>query len=394
MATASPQTQPVESSATAVVFAHLDFILSGVVMTLLGPMLPILSAKWALNDSQAGYFFIAQWVVSIAGMLSAGWLVRRIGYRLTLLAGLLLMAIGIATLAQPYWTFGLVAVCVFGLGTGLTTPTANLLVGDANPTHRASAVTFLNASWGVGATACPFLVAAFQRGQHTAEFLCGLAIALGVLAAAMAVARFAVDGKIAAAPRSAKQIDGIWTSALTLSVAALFFIYVGTETCIGGWVASYAHRIDGGPHSLWAIAPSFFWGAILAGRVFGTFVLRRIGEIKVAGAGVALAAVGVLTILAAEDIRVILIGTTVAGFGLSSVYPINVSLLEEWFGSALTVVSGVIFSVGNLGGAALPWAVGALSTRFGGLRAGFVVPLAGAGFMLAFYFFHPKPRVN
>ena len=171
MATESPQTQPVESSATAVVFAHLDFILSGVVMTLLGPMLPILSAKWALNDSQAGYFFIAQWVVSIAGMLSAGWLVRRIGYRLTLLAGLLLMAIGIATLAQPYWTFGLVAVCVFGLGTGLTTPTANLLVGDANPTHRASAVTFLNASWGVGATACPFLVAAFQRGQHTAEFL-------------------------------------------------------------------------------------------------------------------------------------------------------------------------------------------------------------------------------
>jgi len=69
-------------------------------------------------------------------------------------------------------------------------------------------------------------------------------------------------------------------------------------------------------------------------------------------------------------------------------------LLEEWFGSALTVVSGVIFSVGNLGGAALPWAVGALSTRFGGLRAGFVVPLAGAGFMLTFYFFHPKPRVN
>ncbi len=394
MPTASAPTQPAESSATAVVFAHLDFVLSGVVMTLLGPMLPILAAKWALTDSQAGYFFIGQWVVSIAGMLSTGWLVRRFGYRITLLAGLLLMAIGIAALTQPYWTLGLAAVCVFGLGTGLTTPTANLLVGAANPTHRASAVTFLNASWGIGATACPFLVAAFQRSQHTAEFLFGLAIALGLLAAAMALSHFAVDGRVAASHEAAQNVDGIWNKPLTLAVAALFFTYVGTETSIGGWVASYAHRIDASPGSSWAIAPSFFWGAVLAGRIFGAFVLRQIPEIRVAGVGVALAALGVLTILAAKDIHVILIGTTIAGLGLSSVYPINVSLLEEWFGGALAVVSGVIFSLGNLGGAVLPWAVGAISTHFGGLRAGFLVPLAGAAFMLAFYFFHSKARVN
>jgi fucose permease len=80
----------------------------------------------------------------------------------------------------------------------------------------------------------------------------------------------------------------------------------------------------------------------------------------------------------------IMIGASLSGLGLASVFPINVSLLSHWFGDAATRVSGTIFSIGNFGGAVIPWLVGLISTHLG-LRYGFVVPLLGTLGMLMFY---------
>jgi fucose permease len=91
----------------------------------------------------------------------------------------------------------------------------------------------------------------------------------------------------------------------------------------------------------------------------------------------------------------VVVGASMAGLGFSSVYPINVSLLSHWFGETTTQVSGAIFAIGNLGGAVLPWVVGAVSTKTGSLRAGLSVPLCGALGMLIFYVVHKtKPSMT
>ncbi|MEP6643234.1 MAG: MFS transporter [Acidobacteriaceae bacterium] len=366
-------------------FVHLDFVLTGIVMTLLGPMLPVLTTNWSLSDTQAGYFFIAQWVTSIAGMLLSGVLVQRRGYRTTLVVGLWLMAAGIAGLIQSHWTLGLLAVGIYGAGTGVTTPAANLLIAETNPDKRASALNLLNSSWGIGAMGCPFLIAAVQRTGHISNFLYGVAGALIVLAVVMLFARSNADVIRPVAKTSPGTREAIWGHRMLPWIIALFFVYVGTETSLGGWVASYAQRVDPTAHARWAITPSFFWGAMLAGRLLAPLALRHFSEIRLATAGVGLAALGVALLLSAKTITLVMFGAGAAGLGLASVFPINVSLLPHWFGSAATPLSGVIFSVGNLGGAAMPWLVGFLSTLFGSLRAGFLVPLIGAVTMLAFY---------
>jgi FHS family glucose/mannose:H+ symporter-like MFS transporter len=90
-------------------------------------------------------------------------------------------------------------------------------------------------------------------------------------------------------------------------------------------------------------------------------------------------------LLATPRMIFIVTGATVAGFGLASVYPINVSLLSHWFENISPRVSGFIFAMGTLGGAVLPWIVGTISTRTGSLRWGFIVPLLGTIAMLFFY---------
>jgi FHS family glucose/mannose:H+ symporter-like MFS transporter len=370
---------------------YLDFVLTGVVMTLLGPMLPMLSVRWALNDAQAGYLFTAQFAASIVGMLLSSILVERFGYRITLLSSLLIMAVGVAALARADWIFGLISVCIFGLGFGINTPAANLRIARTNPDKAASALNLLNSSWGVGAMASPLLVASVQHSRHTPQFLYCTAAALMGLAAYMSAVSFSMDGQAESEKKAVVAKSRIWNNRFLFIVAVLFFIYVGTENSVGGWVASYARRIDS--HALWAITPSFFWGALLLGRFSAPLALRRVRETRLATAGVALAAIGVVTLLAAKAVPMIMVGAAISGLGLASVFPISVSLLTRWFGETAPRISGAIFSCGNFGGAVLPWAVGALSTHFGSLRAGFMIPLLGSLSMLIFYLAHGNSRI-
>src|SRR5713226_3369780 len=180
--TPSPNTKlmlPVSTSGTTLVY--LDFLVTGIVMTFLGPMLPVLSARWSLTDEQAGYFLFAQFFSSMFGMLASGPLVQRIGYRLTLIIGLLMMAAGLALLVSGPWLLGMIAVCVLGLGHGVTTPAGNLRTAEVNPHGSASALSLINAVWGIGAVSSPFLVALAQRAHALPVFLYGTASALLLL---------------------------------------------------------------------------------------------------------------------------------------------------------------------------------------------------------------------
>src|SRR6266567_5066882 len=179
---------PVTTSGTTLVY--LDFLVTGIVMTFLGPMLPALSSRWSLTDEQAGYLLFAQFFSSMFGMLSSGVLVQRTGYRLTLIFGLLMMASGMALLVSGPWPLGMIAVCVLGIGHGITTPAGNLRTAEVNPHGSASALNLINAVWGLGAVSSPFLVTVAQRAHKTPLFLYGTAVALLVLLLAFALVRF------------------------------------------------------------------------------------------------------------------------------------------------------------------------------------------------------------
>jgi len=358
------------------------------VMTLLGPILPLLSTRWGLNDMQAGYLFFAQFASSCLGMLMSGTLVRRFGYRLTLMFGLVMSALGIAILAKAGWAFGLTGVCIFGIAFGTNTPATNLFVARTYAPKSAPALSLLNSSWGVGAMACPLIVAMAQRQQRVPMFLYALSGTLILLAVSMAAVTFRVDREQPPVSEVPLSNTNPWMHPLLPVIAVLFFVYVGSENSVGGWVASYARRISTDSSTFWTITPSFFWGALLLGRALAPLALQKIHETKLAGAGVTLAALGVGVLLSAKTMTPVVAGAGMAGLGFSAVYPINVSLLSHWFGETTTQVSGAIFAIGNLGGAVLPWVVGAVSTKTGSLRAGLSVPLCGALGMLIFYMVH------
>ena len=360
---------------------HGGFILTGVVNTMLGPMLPVLSARWALSDERAGYLFMAQFSGSMLGVWGSSFLMTRRGHRASLMLGLGLMATGSVTLLAAGWVWGMVATLVFGMGLGFAIPTTNLLVSELNPEKRAASLSLVNFSWTVGAAACPFFVSALLRMHRSSYLLYGVATLLVLVAVSLTRVSFPNIGPTSEKIASAVPKD-LWRSRWVPILGPLFFLYVGTEAGVGGWTATYARRIETGTGIMWVLMPSFFWAALLLGRLTAPVLLRVVGELTLAEYGLALSTIGVGALLAARNLSVVALGVSLAGLGLSSVFPIAIATLSRKFGADASRVAGAMFALAGAGGATLPWLIGYTSTVAGSLKYGLLVPLFGCIVML------------
>jgi FHS family glucose/mannose:H+ symporter-like MFS transporter len=366
--------------------AHATFVPTGIVTVLLGPALPALSAKWSLNDAQAGELFTAQFLASTIGVALSGFLVPRTGYRLALVLGLLFMAVGVGALPLGSHALGVAAVACYGVGLGLTIPACNLLVAEVNPAKRAGAVSLLNFSWSVGAVACPFLLTPFQKSGHLATFFYGLAGF--VLAVALLIVQVQFPRASRGGADSGETAEPFWAAIRTadaIVLGILFFVYVGTENAVGGWLASYAKRLSDSAGTFWGTTPSFFFGGLLAGRGLAPLIVRKLGELRMVRGCLAVALLGVVALLSVHSIPAVLVSASIIGLGLAAVYPITISLLSSRFGTGANRIGSVMFMLAGLGAATMPWMVGVVSTKTSSLQYGLGIPLVACVLMLALY---------
>jgi FHS family L-fucose permease-like MFS transporter len=292
------------------------------------------------------------------------------------------MAVGVGALSVGDHAVGLLAIFAFGVGLGLTIPATNLYVAQAYPASRASALSLLNLAWGVGAVGAPPVVALFQRATNVRLFLFGVAAALILMAGALVripePGRGPDDAGATAPPDApARRAGAAWV------FGALLFLYVGTETSVGGWVALFAGRLDLIPETLSVATPSLFWAALLAGRAAVPIVLRRIPEARVLGASLLLATGGVALLAASRSGAVLVVSIMMAGLGLSTVFPLTFAQFTRELGRDAVRSAGSVFVLAGLGGAVLPPLVGFVSTTSGSLSTGLFVPLIGCLAMVA-----------
>lgn len=374
----------ITTSAKKLTFAaNASFIPIGMTTVLLSPLLPTLSSRWSLDYAQAGALFTAQFLASTVAVGFSGMLVARFGFRFAMNAGLVVIAASAAALVAGPRILGIVCIAGFGVGSGLAVPAANLMVGELNPKRRSAALNVLNFAWSAGAVACPFLVAAAEKSHHLSLLLRSVAGFCFLVMLCIATIQQAGDVATEFVPPKKASVE--WRQRSVPVLLALFFLYVGTENAFGGWLASYSVRQGSMPTALAVMIPSFFYGSLTLGRLFAPALLRRSSEIRVVQIGLLVGCVGMMALTLSHEFIAIALSVGVAGFGLSSVYPITISFLSRDFGSTASRVSSIAFMMSNLGGASLPWLVGVFSTRVGTIRGGLAIPLLGSAAMYLLY---------
>ena len=357
------------------------FVINGIVISLIGPILPMFMAKWGLNDSRAGLFSLVQFSASFIGVLTSSALLSAKGFKPAITLGIALLGSGFALLNAPTFMLALAASGLYGLGYGFATPGTNLWVGESYGARRASALSLVNLAWGAGAISSSPLAMLAMRRSHVGLLLnvvgvLGVVLALVLLRIPFGKPRHEEDSSLGEAK------DKVAGTGVAILLGILFFVYVGTEVGTSYWAPAHAQRATTWASNTWALAPMFFFAGLLGGRGAAAAILLHWKEVTVAVGGLLLAATGESIFLAGHSAMTLFGGAFLAGLGLASIFPILIAWLSKWYGTRAREVGGVMFALAALGSALMPPIVGVVSRYSESLRTGLLVPLAGCVVML------------
>jgi fucose permease len=370
-------------SSRSVIFYLLcaGFVLNGIIISFIGPLLPVFRAKWGLDDGRAGLFSTTQFLVSLVGVLLSSLVITKKGFKPAITLGLVLMGLGFAFLNAPTFALALVASGVYGLGYGFVTPGTNLWVGESYGERRASALNIANLAWGVGAVAsAPAAMYAIRTSQiNSVLYISGaLALLLAVILVRMNFGKPPHEEVQTTSNENSKSA-GV---GVAVFLGILFFVYVGTEVSTSYWATTHAERAAEWRTNTFTLAPMFFFSGLLGGRGAAAAILLHLKEAIVAVSGILIAAAGEFWFITAHSPATLFAGAFFTGLGLSSLYPIWVAWLTKWFGSRARKVGGPMFALAALGSALLPPLVGLVSHHYHeNLRVGLYVPLVGCAAM-------------
>ena len=372
-----------QNSAQNITFALLcgGFVVNGIVITFIAPILPVFMAKWGLDDGRAGLFSLVQFSASLVGVLASSTLVSSKGFKPAIVLGLAMLGIGFALLNAPTFSLALLASGLYGLGYGFATPGTNLWVAESYGDRRASALNVANLAWGVGAISSSPLAMYTVRKSQVTTLLYVVALVCIALAAALLRMPFGKPPHQEDSTDSSRHSRGPGL-AIAIALGILFYVYVGTENAVSFWAPTHAQRAAVWSNNTWSLAPMFFFAGLLGGRGAAAAVLLRLKEVTVAVGGILLAAAGQVLFVTGRSPFWLFAGAFFAGLGLASLYPIYIAWLSKWFGRRARKVGGVMFALAAGGSATMPPLVGVVSRLTESLRLGLIVPLIGCAVML------------
>lgn len=356
------QSAATRRSAAPTWLLYLTFGATGIGLVLPGTLLPLLLARWGINDAQAGVLFFLFFIGSTAGApLARGVLPR------TMAIGGLGIALGAASLALAGRFGAFAAIPLYGLGLGILMTSISLLESRQYPHSRAAHMARLNLTWSVGALAGPAMLLHVAAWKSVTFVLVGIAFVFLVLGLACWAAVPHIEAPEAAPASSARR------RALPLLLLAAAPLATGSESSIGSWLTTYAHRA-GDTMGLTIGAVTCFWAGMLLSRLAQSHRgLTEASRRTVLLWCPCLMASAILIIIASQHGAAVTAGALLAGFGIGPLYPLLLALvLGEGEGGNL------VFVTAGIGAATLPLFTGLISQAAGSLRAGLSVPLCGA----------------
>lgn len=358
--------------------AHSGMLIFGIVMALLGSILPLLSQRTQFDMAAAGSLFLLMNFCMLASMLSLGPLTDKFGKRPPLVAGTVLVAAALFLLggADSYRDL-LVCVLLLGAGGGALNGGTNVLIADlhAEPQRKAAALNLLGIFFGFGAMLLPFFVGSLVATLTLNKILhltAVLALAPALLFLTLAFPR----PKQQQGFRLSEAARVIGNPLVLLSAFVLFF-QSGNEFIVGGYTSLYLTGEMKLPFSHASYLLAGYWASMMVGRIVSSKLLSRVNSYTLVLLSALGSAAGVGLLLVAAGITTAVIAVVLIGLSFASIFPtilgVAGSKCEAYSGTAF----GILFAIALTGGMILPWAVGQVADAYG-LRVGLVIAVVNS----------------
>ncbi len=360
--------------------ACLGMLVFGIVMTVLGTILPSLIERFAVDKTVAGSAITLLSVGILAGSLVFGPVVDRYGFKGLLIACTALVLVGLEALAfAPNFDLLRVAVFFVGFGGGVINGGTNALVSDISAGERSAKLSLLGVFFGVGAFGVPFLLGFLldQFAYGTLTAFVGLPVAAAIVY--FAIVRFPVPKQPQGFPVSRGK-ELIRDPALLL-LGAMLFLQSGMEITAGGWTSTFFQEELAAEAGAAAFGLSLFWVGLTLSRLVLGGLLKKWSPAIVLRSCIGLAIVGTVVMILAESAWHGYVGIFLTGAGLAAGFPVLLGYAGDRYPHVSGTAFSILFVMALTGGSILPLAAGWLGSEFS-LRVSFVMAPAALLLML------------
>jgi fucose permease len=362
------------------ILALAGMFVFGIVIALVGALVPSLSTRLGLTLGDVGTLFLVMNFAVLVASIAIGLVVDRFGLKPPMAMGAGLVALGLVLVATADRVGVLVAaVTCLGFGGGLMNGGANTLGADLHddPLRKAAALNLLGVFYGFGALALPFSVGALTAALGFAGPLMGAAALSLAVGAAAALQRFPLPKQHTASPFAA--MPRFLKEPAVLALGGLLFFQSGNEFALGGYISAFLTRemqlsLDTASYTL-----AGYWAALMTTRLFLTRLLLVVSPSTVVlGSGVLSVVVALGLALAPTPLLAVL-ASVLMGLALAGVFPTVLGMAGARFERHSGTVFGILFTMALSGGMTIPWIAGHLADA-AGVRAAFI--LTSANFVM------------
>jgi fucose permease len=345
----------------------------GIVLTVLGTILPSFMARFSVDKTLAGSSLTMLSVGILLGSLAFGPVADRHGFKGLLLASSSIIAGGLVAMAwAPSYGLFIAAVGVVGCGGGVINGATNALVSDISWRSRSADLSVLGIFFGIGAFGIPLVLGLLLDRFSYALLTASVAIPVLMTTALFALVRFPAPKQPGGLPiaRSAEMLR----CPAILVLGAMLFLQSGIEITTGGWTTTFFQEELGASPGAAAFGLSLFWMGMTAARLVLARILAQWAPPRVLLSFIGVAVLGALVVLTSDSVAVAYAGIFAIGAGLATGFPVILGYAGDLYPRSSGTVFSLLFVMAMTGGSILPFAAGAVGSAAGLRYALLVTP--------------------
>ncbi len=342
--------------------ACMGMLIFGIVIAVLGSVLPSVIEKFRIDMVDAGSLFLIMNFGMLLGSMIFGPVVDRYGYKglLTLCSFLVFMSLeGIAF--SPGINVLRISLFVVGFAGGSINGGTNALVSDISEENRGAGLSFLGVFFGIGAFGVPLLLGSLLD-KFSYESLIGFVGMLIIIPFALfAAIKFPAPKHEQGFPLS----EGFKLTRETtlLLFGLILFMQSGLEMTIGGWSATFlSEELAIQPRKA-VLFFSLFWFGMIVARLAMSEILRRIAKHTIMMVSYFTAFAGAAILLLSQGIAAAIPGLLLTGIGFAAIFPLVFTYVGDLYPKLSGTAFSVILVIGLLGAMTYPYLVGFLAEK-------------------------------
>lgn len=343
--------------ARARVASSAGFFLMGTCYGLWFVHIPVVTARLGLEPGILGLALLGAGLGAVIAQPVSGWIVSRVGSRLTTTAMLpaLIIAFTLPILA-PTVPLLFLGILLLGLAGGALNVAINTQGTEIEAMRGKPTLSSFHGFFSLGTLAGSLIFTQLVRlGLGNGS---GAVIVAGIMLVLAAIASFGFPpGRVQASNQKKRASFALPTGAI-IGIALLTFIANGLEGSVNDWSSLYLHTVRGLSESSAATGFAIFAAVMAAMRLFGGPLVGWIGPRGILLYGGLFAAAGLLIVVLAPSPYTSAAGFGLVAIGLANTMPVLFSTAARSPGAAPSINVAAVATTALVGFLVGPPAIG------------------------------------